>query len=40
MRSNVVGQNRETDEDYDEVCVKVGFQLVRVNFTEMTKVNI
>ena len=28
--SNGVGQNRETDEEYDEDCVEEGFQLARV----------
>ena len=29
MWSNELGQNRETDEEYDEDCVEEGFQLVR-----------
>ena len=32
MLSNGVGQNRETDEENDEDCVKKGFQLARVKF--------
>ena len=32
MWSNGVGQNRETDEEHDEDCVKEGFQLARVRF--------
>ena len=30
LRSNGVGQNRETDEEFDEDCVEEGFQLARV----------
>ena len=30
MWSNGVGQNRETDEEYDEDCVEEWFQLDRV----------
>ena len=29
MWSNELGQNRETDEEYDEDCVEEGFQLAR-----------
>ena len=32
MLSNGIGQNRETDEENDEDCVKKGFQLARVKF--------
>ena len=32
MLSNGIGQNRETDEENDENCVKKGFQLARVKF--------
>ena len=32
VRSNGVGQNRETDENHAEVCVEEGFQLARVKF--------
>ena len=32
MWSNVVGQNRETDGEHDNDCVKEGFQLARVKF--------
>ena len=32
MWSNGVGQNRETDEEYDEDCVEERFHLVRVKF--------
>ena len=30
--SNVVGQNRETDEEHDKYCVEEGLQLARVKF--------
>ena len=30
MWLNGVGQNKETDEEHDEYCVKEGFQLARV----------
>ena len=32
MWSNEVGQNRETDGEHDNECVKEGFQLARVKF--------
>ena len=32
MWSNGVGQNRETDEEHDDYCVKEEFQLPRVKF--------
>ena len=30
MWLNGVGQNKETDEEHDEYCIKEGFQLARV----------
>ena len=30
--SNGIGQNRETDEEYEEDCVEEGCQLARVKF--------
>ena len=37
MWSNVVEQNRETDEEHDAYCVKEGFQLARVTFNRDSK---
>ena len=32
MWSNGVGQNKETDEEHDEDCIEVGFQLARIKY--------
>ena len=32
MWSNVVGQNRETNEEHDEDCIEEGFQLARIKY--------
>ena len=32
MRSNGVGQNRETNEEHDKDCIEGGFQLARIKF--------
>ena len=32
MWLNGVGQNRETDEEHDEDCIKEGFQLARIKY--------
>ena len=36
MRSNGVGQNRETEEEHDKDCAEEGFQLNK-NLTEVVR---